>query len=570
MALTKVTNDLQDALAAAQPTITSTGTLTGLTVTGEITANGGIALGDNDELTLGDSDEFKIKHHASGYTHLQNTVGTLYIDSDSVTFRDDDGSPSNMVISQTGINVAGTVTVDDASGTATIALNDSRSNVNDTAVIDFRHNGITGSQIKSTAIEDFSTSANRSSDLSFHVRNNGTIIDAAHINASGNLGIGVVPESWTSTRPALQIGTQSSLSSYNTDGRTLLSTNAYHDSVSNRWEYIANDHAMQYEQYQGLHRFQVAPSGTADAAISWTTAMEIDNSGRVSIGRSSDVTAKCLELQPPAQISDFGSYILNIGGDEADDAVGTKSGIGFGYTSTARPAAPATIGYETKNTSGGTYGDLYFATRATSGTEQPTIHLRIDSSGNLLAGATSGSKHTLSKSVASGGMLEIINSSGTAPSGTAFKLTGAAPNNGTSTFFTTADSSAYRGGWLSNGGIQNYQANNSNLSDRREKTNFVPAKSYLDIICGIPVQTFNYIDQNMDDDDSPSLGVIAQDVQAVAPELVVENNWGTEDQPKMRLSIYQTDLQYALMKAMQEQQAIIESLTARLEALEGE
>ena len=34
MALTKVTNDLQDALAAAQPTITSTGTLTGFTSTG--------------------------------------------------------------------------------------------------------------------------------------------------------------------------------------------------------------------------------------------------------------------------------------------------------------------------------------------------------------------------------------------------------------------------------------------------------------------------------------------------------------------------------------------------------
>jgi len=107
MALTKVTNDLQDALAASQPTITSTGTLTGLTVTGEITANGGIALGDNDELTLGDSDEFKIKHHASGYTHLQNTVGTLYIDSDSVTFRDDDGSPSNMVISDSGVGIGG-------------------------------------------------------------------------------------------------------------------------------------------------------------------------------------------------------------------------------------------------------------------------------------------------------------------------------------------------------------------------------------------------------------------------------------------------------------------------------
>ena len=86
-------------------------TFAAVTSTGEITANGGIALGDGDELTLGDSDEFKIKHHASGYTHLQNTVGTLYIDSDSVTFRDDDGSPSNMVISQTGIDVGGNLTL---------------------------------------------------------------------------------------------------------------------------------------------------------------------------------------------------------------------------------------------------------------------------------------------------------------------------------------------------------------------------------------------------------------------------------------------------------------------------
>ena len=117
-----------------------------------------------------------------------------------------------------------------------------------------------------------------------------------------------------------------------------------------------------------------------------------------------------------------------------------------------------------------------------------------------------------------------------------------------------------------NGGVSNYQANDTNLSDRREKTNFAPAKSYLDIICAIPVQTFNYIDQNMEDDAGLTLGVVAQDVQAVAPELIAESNWGTEEDPKMRLSIYQTDLQYALMKCIQEQQAIIESLKARLDA----
>ena len=121
----------------------------------------------------------------------------------------------------------------------------------------------------------------------------------------------------------------------------------------------------------------------------------------------------------------------------------------------------------------------------------------------------------------------------------------------------------------SNGGIANYSANNVNLSDQREKTNIELASSYLDKICSIPVKTFNYIDQNIEEDNGLTLGVIAQDVQAVAPELVTESNWGTEEEPKERLSIYQTDLQYALMKCIQEQQALIIQLQADVAALKG-
>ena len=51
MALTKVTNDLQDALAAAQPTITSVGTLTGLTVGGTL-SSGDITIAVDDTPTL--------------------------------------------------------------------------------------------------------------------------------------------------------------------------------------------------------------------------------------------------------------------------------------------------------------------------------------------------------------------------------------------------------------------------------------------------------------------------------------------------------------------------------------
>jgi hypothetical protein len=148
-------------------------------------------------------------------------------------------------------------------------------------------------------------------------------------------------------------------------------------------------------------------------------------------------------------------------------------------------------------------------------------------------------------------------------------FTGQSPNNTTSYFLECADSAA-RATIRSNGGIANYQANDVNLSDEREKTNIELAGSYLSKICAIPVKTFNYIDQDRETDDGLTLGVIAQDVQAVAPELVMESNWAGKDKPeKRRLSIYQTDLQYALMKCIQEQQALITDLTTRLTALEN-
>jgi hypothetical protein len=153
---------------------------------------------------------------------------------------------------------------------------------------------------------------------------------------------------------------------------------------------------------------------------------------------------------------------------------------------------------------------------------------------------------------------------GTNPYGVALNFTAAAPNNTTNYFLAGTDTTNNKFTMRSNGGLANYSGNNVNLSDRREKTNFAPAGLYLDKICAIPVQTFNYIDQNMEDDGGLTLGVVAQDVQAVAPEMVMESNWGTEEEPKMRLSIYQTDLQYALMKCIQELKAEVDSLKAQI------
>jgi len=107
------------------------------------------------------------------------------------------------------------------------------------------------------------------------------------ITPAGSVGIGVVPETWQSTIDALQVGLGGSFAGNTVNpSRAYLSANYYINS-SNQESYIATDEASQYFQNAGTHTFKVAPSGTADSAISWITAATIDNSGNVGIGTSS-------------------------------------------------------------------------------------------------------------------------------------------------------------------------------------------------------------------------------------------------------------------------------------------
>ena len=67
-----------------------------------------------------------------------------------------------------------------------------------------------------------------------------------------------------------------------------------------------------------------------------------------------------------------------------------------------------------------------------------------------------------------------------------------------------------------------------------------------------------------------NLGVIAQEVEAIAPELVDADGFGeTPEDGVPYKAIYQTDLQYALMKAIQELSAKLNAAEARIAALEG-
>ena len=217
------------------------------------------------------------------------------------------------------------------------------------------------------------------------------------------------------------------------------------------------------------------------------------------------------------------------------------------------------------NRSGGSYLQLTASALRHVWQNSGTEVARIDSSGNLLVGTVSliSGTERFALSGSASDWTQYTRNTNATPYGLRITYSAAAPNGTGSEFLYCSDNGpTVRATIRSNGGIANYSANNVNLSDRREKTNFSPAKSYLDKICAIPVQTFNYIDQNLEEDDGLNLGVVAQDVQAIAPELVMESNWGTKEDPKMRLSIYQTDLQYALMKALQELKAEFDAYKA--------
>ena len=62
--------------------------------------------------------------------------------------------------------------------------------------------------------------------------------------------------------------------------------------------------------------------------------------------------------------------------------------------------------------------------------------------------------------------------------------------------------------------------------------------------------------------------MIAQDVEAVAPELVNNEGFGKTPEDGLPLkSIFTTDMQFALMKCIQEQQAIITAQAAQIQQL---
>ena len=156
------------------------------------------------------------------------------------------------------------------------------------------------------------------------------------------------------------------------------------------------------------------------------------------------------------------------------------------------------------------------------------------------------------------------------------------PNGTANSFIQGQDSNTARFRFASNGGLYNYQSNDSNLCDEREKKNIVSLDSKWDKVKSWDLKKFHY---NEDDDgDDLRYGVIAQQVEEHCPEVVSDwvkrqaesavldedGNVVTPAVPEIiRKGVKEQQMMWMAIKALQEAQTRIETLEAQVAALQG-
>jgi hypothetical protein len=112
------------------------------------------------------------------------------------------------------------------------------------------------------------------------------------------------------------------------------------------------------------------------------------------------------------------------------------------------------------------------------------------------------------------------------------------------------------------GGLRNRYNEYGQYSDENIKENIVAATNKLEEVKQLQVKNFNLIGDNF-----KQIGLIAQDVEQIFPSLV--KNTTTPDGNEVK-SLKYSVLVPILIKAMQEQQTIIDDLKSRLETLENQ
>jgi hypothetical protein len=188
--------------------------------------------------------------------------------------------------------------------------------------------------------------------------------------------------------------------------------------------------------------------------------------------------------------------------------------------------------------------------------------------------------HELVSSSTSNTIVAIHSTETVDPYGIDLAYTAASPNANSNYFLLCRDSSANRVIIWSNGNILNSNNSYGGLSDAKLKENIVDASPKLDDLMKVKVRNYNLIGE-----ETKQLGVVAQELEEVFPSMIDESpdleeqevidEEGNVTTEKVDLGTTTKSVKYSvfvpiLIKAMQEQQEIINDLKSEIELLKAQ
>ena len=355
------------------------------------------------------------------------------------------------------------------------------------------------------------------------LQSNGTTT-AVTIDASQNVGLGVTPSAWSGAK-AFQTGSGgvATTALWDLSNNTFLTNGAYWNGSN--YIYVANSFpAARYVQASGAHTWSTAASGTAGNTISFTQAMTLTAAGNLGVGATAPTrTLQLVGAQPQFR---------------ASANLATSGALDLGADDTAC--------YINANT----FGGVVPLTFSINNTERA----RITSAGELLVAKTSSGSTLTGFEVGTDGANTSRVSIGGANSSSA---------TGLSLYSTTA--SAFRFFVSYSGQINATSTSITAISDATLKENVRDLETGLTEVMALRPRRFDWREETQLPDRNVA-GFIAQEVEQVLPELVYDYKYSADATKK---SLKMGDILPTLVKAIQEQQAIITQLQADVAALKA-
>lgn len=438
---------------------------------------------------------------------------------------------------------------------------------------------LVGAAIEAVAEGTFAAD-NNATELVFKTGASEAAAQKMVLTSAGNLGVGVTPTAKLSlpaqasgdsgiARFAIESGVDSNdftISQYEdgTGTYTLMGQNISLNSGGNV-TVLDSAHKTAGVLFDGRGNGQLQfYTGAANASSS---KMTVDSAGNVGIGTSS----------PDGMLHTFTSDASITPDADADDLIIEGNGAtGITIGSSASSVGSIRFADSGSPRAGMIYynhvgNEMRFYTGATE-------RVRIDSSGNVGIG-TSSPAHKLD---IYDGTLQINAPSGTGNAWTYYRntdrvyLVGCRGSGGDVLAFydLSADTQRMQIETSGNIGAGGSSTNIYNASDERLKENILPLSNSLDTIKKLNPVKFNWIDNFAElEKDKTLYGFVAQEVQDVFPDAVqpfCDGKPVTVDDKVIEnpLTVREKFLVPMLVKAIQEQQVIIDDLKSRIKTLE--